>query len=127
MHFNPVILSELRGTMTLSLRRGMETKEESKDPRAVSHAMPPQGVLSKMFLVELPKAAWLQNSFSGSFDFAPISHYSSKFQRRFAQDDRTKQRVNYRDSSPFKFIVSVTGPASPIFSATDFACVNSSR
>ena len=35
--------------------------------------------------------------------------------------------ANYRDSSPLRLMSSVIGPASPIFSATDFACVNSSR
>jgi hypothetical protein len=39
-------------------------------------------------------------------------------------DEVIIQRV---DSSPFLFMLSSIGPASPIFSATDFACVNSSR
>src|SRR6476646_4136511 len=57
-----------------------------------------------------------------NFDRAPIS--ASTFQISAA----LRSGINpYRDSSPFRFMSSETGPASPIFSATDFAWVNSSR
>ena len=57
--FYHVFLSDSEGILTLSLRRGMGTEEESKDPGAASSAMLHQGVLPGMFFRELPDAAWL--------------------------------------------------------------------
>lgn len=68
-----VILSELRGTITLSLRRVIGTKEESKDPGAASLCDAASRRSPQNVSVELLDAASLQNASSGSFDFAPFS------------------------------------------------------
>ena len=44
--------------MTLSLRRGMGTEEESKDPGAASSAMPHQGVLPECLEKTLPRSGY---------------------------------------------------------------------